>query len=153
MSTAADVQTLLRGLLAAGTALPIRWRGDDTDSSGEGALPDVPSSFLFCDFETDPATIAGFGGGRGANLYRTTGRLDVFIFVPRGDGADGVALGHAEDVAAIFRSYRDATLSCFAGSVLSGKAVGELRPPGMASEVNAYSYAIAEIELWYDQVG
>lgn len=153
MTTASAAYTVLRNRLAANTSLPIRWRGDDTDSAGSGDLPDTPTTFLFCWFEPMPAVIAGFGGGRGANLYRNQALLNIFVFVPRGDGSETVALDHGETIAAIFRSFRDSDVSCFGASVLSGGPGSDIAPPGLRSEVNLYSFALIEVELHFDQTG
>lgn len=146
-----DVSMLLS---AANLGLPIRWRGDDKDSTGAAALSDTPAPFLFCNLETEPGEIVGFGGGRGANLYRTWGYLYVYVFVPRGDGSEPLALGYGETVAAVFRSVRDAVLSVMAASVVAGGSGGELAPPGLNNNaVNSYSYALVEIRIYFDQVG
>jgi len=154
MPSITDVYASLKAILdVAGLSLPIRWRGDDTDSTGADALPDTPTPFLFCNLETDPGDIAGFGGGRGANLYRNPGYLYVYVFVPRGDGSEPLALEHGESVAVLYRSYRDSVVSVFAASVVAGGAGGTLAPPGLNSAVNAYSYALVEVLFHYDQVG
>ncbi len=154
MPSIVDVYTTMKGVLAgAGLSLPIRWRGDDKDSTGTAALPDTPAPFLYCNLQTDPGDIAGFGGGRGANLYRTSAQLYIYTFVPRGDGSEPLALEYGETVAVLYRSYRDAVVSVFAASVIAGGAGGELAPPGLSSAVNAYSYALVEILFSYDQIG
>lgn len=152
MATASEAFAVLRGILEAGLLLPLRWQNEDADSGGAVALPDTPAAFVYTIFEPQRAELVSFGGGRGQNRYRNPATLDMFVFVPRGQGL-AVAMDYAETAATLFRSYRDTTVSCFAATVYAGGSGAELRPPGLASEVNAYFYAAVEVELFYDLIG
>lgn len=126
-------------------------------STGRAALPDTPAAFIFTEFHTDRAELVSFGSGRGQNRYRNPARLDIFVFVPRGEGLQS-ALDKAEAAAALFRSYRDDNVSCFEATVYPGGMGGEiarqLSAPGLRQlEVNNYFYAIAEVDMWFDQIG
>lgn len=152
MTTATQAYGALRARLEGGMPIPLRWQNDDADSDGNAALPDTPAAFAYTEFVTDPAEIVSFGGGRGQNRYRNPARLDVYVFVPRGQGL-AVATDYAETAAALFRSYRDADVSCFGVSVFPGGSGADLKPPGLNSEVGNYWYAIAEIDLFFDLIG
>lgn len=152
MTTSSQAYAVLRGIIEAGMTIPLRWQNEDADSDGNVALPDTPEPFVYTEFLTEPAEIAGFGGGRGANLYRNPARLDLYVFVPRGAGLT-LALDYAEQAAALLRSYRDSNVSCFGTSVYPGGDGAMLQPPGLASEVNAYFYATVEVSLHFDQMG
>jgi hypothetical protein len=69
----------------------LRWQNQNEDSTGAIALPDTPAAFAYVEFETDPQQLAGYGGGRGANLYRNPARLQILVFVPKRAGAGGRA--------------------------------------------------------------
>lgn len=152
MTTATQAYQALRGVLEAGMSLPLRWQNEDADSNGAVALSDTPAAFIYTEFNTDQAELVGFGGGRFSNLYRNPARLDIYIFVPRGQGLT-VALDYAETAAALLRSYRDSSVSCFGASVYPGGDGAALQPPGLASEVNNYYYSVAEVSLFFDLVG
>lgn len=152
MTTATQAYNIIRGVIEAGMTIPLRWQNEDADSDGQVALPDVPAPFIYGEFITEQTEIAGFGGGRMSNLYRNRGRLDLYIFVPRGAGLT-FALDYAEQAAALLRSYRDSSVSCFGATVYPGGDGAALQPPGLASEVNAYFWAACEIEVQFDQVG
>lgn len=152
MTTATQAYNALRGVLEDGLAIPLRWQNEDADSDGNAALPDTPATFAYVEFNPDPGELVSFGGGRGSNRYRNPARLDIYVFVPRGQGA-AVAMNYAETAAALLRSYRDDDVSCFAASVIAGGSGADLAPPGLVSEVNAYYYALAEVDLFYDQIG
>lgn len=152
MTTATEAYAVLRGILEGGIDLPLRWQNENMDSEGNAALPDMPAAFLYTEFLADRAELVAFGGGRGQNLYRNPARLDIYVFVPRGQGL-AVALQYAETAAALFRSYRDNDVSCFAATVYPGGDGADLVPPGLRSEVNNYFYATVEIELFFDLIG
>jgi hypothetical protein len=44
-------------------------------------------------------------------------------------------------------------VSCFGASVIAGGDGALLQPPGLRSEVNAYFYAVAEIDMMFDLIG
>lgn len=150
MTTASAAYAVIRSRFEANkpaglTAL--RWQNED----GE-ALPNQPAAFAYTEFLTDQASIASYGGGRGNNRYRNPARIVVYVFVLRGEGL-AVATDLAEQVAAIFRSYRDDDISCFEASVLPGGDGADLKPPGLSSEVDNYFWAGVEIVLFFDQIG
>lgn len=149
MTTATQAFTVIRTRLEANqpSGLGLRWQNED----GE-ALPDTPAPFAYIEFLTDPAFLASFGGGRSANRYRNRARITAYVFVPRGQGLT-VATDYAEQVATVFRSYRDADISCFDASVYPGGNGADIKPPGLDSAVDNYFYAVAEISLFFDQIG
>lgn len=115
-------------------------------------LPNAPEPFVYCDVVTRPGRIAGFGGGRGANLYRNPGRLEAYCFVPAGKGV-APSLALAEQVATLFRSWRSGDLSFFAATAHPGGPGADLKPPGLRSDVGLYFWSAAECEFTFDQVG
>lgn len=137
---------------SASAPVPFRWQNENADSLGNAELPSDPSPFVYCEFITEPGRLAGYGGGRGQNLYRNPARLDAYVFVPRGEGMDE-AESIAEQVAALFRSYRDANISCFDATVYPGGDGSSLQPAGLSSPVGSYFYAVTEVSLYFDQIG
>lgn len=133
-------------------SIPLRWYGEDADSEGNVPLPDTPAPFAYADVDSDPGEIIAYGGGQGANLYLNPIRVELFVFVPSGVGLP-VALGYAETAAALFRSYRDAHISVASATVRPGGDGSQLRPPGLASEVDNYIFAAVEVDLHFYQIG
>jgi hypothetical protein len=133
-------------------AVPFRWQNENADSQGNATLPSDPSPFVYCEFITERGRLAGYGGGPGRNLYRNPARLDAYVFVPKNDGLDQ-AESIAEQVAALFRSYRDADISCFDATVYPGGDGSSLKPAGLNSVVGGYFYAATEVSLYFDQIG
>ena len=87
--------------------------------------------------------MASFGAGRGANRWRNSGRLLAHVMVPIGHGLDQAA-AWAEQIAAVFRSHRDGTVSCFAAWVDLG---------GAADADGNYFGCTAVCEFFFDQIG
>jgi hypothetical protein len=153
MTTAKEAYAALRTILEAEPGLPpLRWQNDDEDSTGAVNLPATPAPFLYTVFDTRPAELVAFGGGRYANVYRNPALLEVFVFIPKGWGLS-YALDYAETAASLFRSYRDDAVSCFAASVYPGGDGATLKPPGLPSEVSNYFWSVAEVDLYFDQRG
>ena len=153
MTTTSAAYEALRAILKGSNSLPpLRWQNEDEDSTGAVALPDVPAPFLYTEMVTEPAALVAFGGGPGRNLYRNPGRLDVWVFIPKGWGL-GYALDYAEQAAALFRSYRDADVSCFAATVHPGGDGAALKPIGLPSEASNYFWAVTEVDFYFDQRG
>jgi hypothetical protein len=150
--TASEARLVMRARIeTAAIALravpvPFRWQNEAAQ------LPDTPATFVYCEFLTGRARVAGYGGGRGRNLYRNPATFTAYVFVPKDSGLDD-AEAIAEQIAALFRSYRDDSISCFDASVHPGGDGAELKPPGLASVVGNYFYAVAEISLHFDQIG
>ena len=147
MATVAQVDAAIRARIAANyAATAVRYHNEDA------ALPDAPAPFVFVELDLDPPFYAGFGGGRGANLQRVTGEMLAHVMVPVGWGtADGFAWG--EQIAALFRSYRDADISCFEATVLSGGPGSDISVAGLGGPVDDYVYAVAEVSMFFDLVG
>ena len=55
------------------TTLPLYWQDEDNF-----ALPDEPTPFVSFELIVRRGRIAGFGAGRGANLYRTPAELNAW---------------------------------------------------------------------------
>lgn len=148
MTTVSQARAAVRSRIEANiTSVPLRWQNEDG-----GPLPDEPAPFVYAEFNTERGSIAGFGGGRGNNLYRNPARIEAYVFVPKGEGLDR-AESIAEQIATLFRSYRDQHISCFDASVYPGGDGAELTPPGLSSEVGNYFWAACEVSLHFDQIG
>lgn len=148
--TASQAIAAVRARLeAGGITFPLRWQGEDAP-----ALPDTPSTFAFIVFNNSGSGRgpAAFGGGAGQNLYRNQAVVEAFVFAPRGQGLS-VATDGAEVIAALLRSYRDSSISCFSADVIPVGEGSQITPPGLASEVSNYQCAVAEIALHFDQIG
>lgn len=130
-----------------GTTVPLRWQNENGDP-----LPDEPAPFVYTEFLNEGADIAGFGGGRGSNLYRNRAMVEAYVFVPKGEGLDA-AENIAEQIAVLLRSYRDAHISCFSATVIPGGDGAMLTPPGLTSDVGNYFWAACEVRLHFDQIG
>jgi hypothetical protein len=150
MTTAAEALTAIRSRLESGSiTFPMRWQGEDA-----GDLPDDPTTFAFIEFENFGAGRgpAAFGNGAGGNLYRNEGLINAYVFSPNGEGM-GAAMDNAEAIAARLRSFRDSSVSCFSAVVRPIGSGTSVEPPGLNSEVNNYTCAVAEIALHFDQIG
>ncbi|MES5483575.1 hypothetical protein QMZ05_12525 [Bradyrhizobium sp. INPA03-11B] len=133
-------------------AVPVRWPNEAADSLGNAALPDTPAPFVYCEFLVQNGPIAAFGGGAGNNLYRNHARLVAYALVPKNTGLDEAEM-IAEQIAALFRSYRDDTITCFEAVVYPGGDGAALHPAGLSSPVGSYFYASTESSLVFDQIG
>ena len=127
--------------------IPIRYLNDNQDP-----LPNEPAPFIFVDWVSDPGELASFGGGAGANRWRYRARCVFYVFIPAGAGLEAAA-NIAEQVATVFRGYRDSSISCFDCTVYPGGSGKALNPPGIDSAVDNYFWAAAELDLFYDLIG
>jgi len=158
MATASEARAAFRTRLAAGgityggQPVPLRWQNEAADSLGNRRLPDTPAPFVYSEFLNEGSTIVAYGGGRGGNVHRNHARVESYVFVPKGTGLDG-AEAIAEQIAALFRSYRDQHISCFEATVMPGGDGAMLKPAGLASEVGNYFWAACEVRLHFDQIG
>lgn len=163
MATAQSARQAIRtrldaaGLTSDGsTPLPLRFPNEEADSLGDVTLSDTPSPFAYIEFVNQGSRSGpvSFGGGVGQNTYRNQGRIEGYVFVPKGEGIDR-AETIAETIASLFRSYRDATISCFDASVFAGGDASALQPAGgsNAVQLGAYFYAAFEVNLFFDQIG
>lgn len=148
MATFAQVVASLKARAASQiTMLPLYW-----DKDAKPTLADEPAPFCFFVIEMDRARFIAFGGGRGNNLARTPGELQGFVFLPRDWGLEQHA-SYGEHVAAAFRSYRDDYVSCFAVEPQPVVDGSNLKPDGLASEVENYACTIVAVPFHYDHVG
>lgn len=150
MTTAAQAFAIIKAMAIADKPAKVdslRWQNEEGDP-----LPDEAVPFIYTEFLTDRGNLAGFGGGRGANLYRNRARIEAYVFVKRGDGLE-VALEIAEQYAAIFRSYRDDYISVWDATPLPGGDGSDLKPKGITSRVSNYFYACVRINLSFDLIG
>lgn len=147
MATVAAAFAALRARIDGATSLPLYWQYEDNTQ-----LPDTPASFGYVEMIVDPGFVAGFGGGVGANLHRNPGRLLVWVFTPKGQGM-AASLPVAESIAALLRTYRTSDVSCFSATVRPGGDGAAIAPPGMASAVNNYYWALVDVEISFDQIG
>lgn len=153
MTTLATAKAALKTLIDAdppteGSApLPMFWEADSIE------LPDTPAPFVYFEIVMDHAFVAGYGGGRFNNLYRNTGELHAYIFVPTETGID-LGIGYGEQVASTFRSYRSSDISCFGASVEPLGKGAELVPNGLSKGVAGSYYAtLAVVDFYFDQIG
>lgn len=156
MTTTADgalaaVKARLTGV-GNGISVTMYWLGDDAP-----ILPETPAAFVYLIFNNEGSGRggpAGYGGGRGLNLYRSRATVEAYAFAPP-TGADGMkpVMAVAETVAARLRSFRDDSISVFAADVIPVGPGSSISPPGLQSEVNNYLCAVAEIGLSFDQIG
>ncbi|MEO3386007.1 hypothetical protein [Mesorhizobium sp. CAU 1741] len=130
-----------------GSPVPLRWQNEDG-----GPLPETPAPFVYTAFLVEGGMIAGYGGGRGANLHRNSAIVESYVFVPKSWGLDD-AEAIAEQIAALLRSHRDEHISCFEATVIPGGDGAMLTPPGLTSEVGQYFWAACEVSLHFDQTG
>jgi hypothetical protein len=153
MSVTADqALAAAKARLAGGAiAFPLWWHGDPAP-----ILPDAPAAFAYLVFNNEGAggRPVAFGGGRGANLYRSRALLEAFVFDPP-TGADGMGpvMQKAETIAARLRSFRDASISCFGADVIPVGPGSSIAPPGLQSEVSNYLCAVVECAMSFDQIG
>lgn len=150
MTTVSTAWTAIKARIAGNTPpglSVLRWMNEDS-----AALPNTPAAFLYTELQTEQQFLAGFGGGSGANLWRTPARIEAYVFVPRGDGV-AVATDLAEAIAALFRGYRTTDIQCFDAAVHPLGDGANLKPPGLDSAVDNYFCALCEVNLHIDQVG
>lgn len=148
MTTVSEARGVVRARIeAAGLGAILRWPNEDGEP-----LPDVPEPIIYTEFNTDRSNLTGIGGGRGNNLYRSRARIESYVLVPKGEGLDRAeALG--EQVAALFRSYRDEHISCFDATVYPGGDGAEMTPAGGRSPAGNYFWASVEVSLFFDRIG
>lgn len=139
MATLADVHAAVKARIAANfTAIAVRYANENNQ------LPDTPAPFVFVEIDLDPSFNAAYGGGRGQNRHRTTGELLAHFMWPVGWGVED-AFAKAEEFAALFRNYRDSTMSCFAGGPMPGTG---------KTEDGSYSHcATVAVDLFFDLIG
>jgi hypothetical protein len=150
MTTASGALTAIRSRLESGSiTITMRWQGEDA-----GPIADRPTAFAFIEFENfGPGRFpAAYGNGQAGNLYRNEGLINAYVFAPNGEGI-GSAMDHAETIAARLRSFRDSDVSCFSAAVRPIGSGTSIEPPGLSSEVNNYTCAVAEIAFHFDQIG
>jgi hypothetical protein len=139
MPTVAAVQSAIRTRLEANfTAITVRWKNEDF------ILPDTPAPFVLVELIVEDHSIAGYGGGRLANLWRTDARIEAHVFMIAGT-AMATGLGYAEDICAVFRSQRVDDISYGGAEVFPGD--GEIQDGNMAH------VASTVIDLFFDKVG
>lgn len=154
MTTATGAYAVIRARLEAsvpvdsgGNPLVLRWQAEPGEP-----LPDEPAPFIYTEFLADPSSLASFGGGRAQNRYRNPATVDFYVFIPNDWGLQEVT-NIAEQVATLFRSYRDNDISCFDATVYPGGSGASIKPPGMDSEVGNYFYATVQVSLFFDLIG
>lgn len=161
MTTASAAQAAIRARLEAnrptdvhGANARLYWPNEDTDSDDHKGLPDTPTAFIYTEVVSEKSFLAGFGGGPGANLWRNPSRIEAYVFVPRGEGLAS-ATDLAEQVAVLFRGYRDpTTVQCFDATVYPLGDGRGIKPPGLSNtEVDNYFCAVCEVDLHFDLVG
>jgi len=150
MATFSDaIDVIQTRLKAAITDLELRWQNENGLP-----MPDIPAPFIFVAIEREPKStyLAGFGAGRGANLWRNPAYIVAYAFVPKNQGLK-TATDLAERVGAVFRSYRDDMISCFESSIEPGGDGASMKPPGLASEVGNYFWSLSQTTFFFDQIG
>ncbi len=140
--TIAQAYDAMRGRLTTLTPLPVYWQNENN------ILPATATPFAFALFTAFGQNIASYGGGRGANRWRTDGDLEIFVFVPVGNGLPQ-ALDYAEQMAAIFRGQRFDGVSCDSAAVDPHAAV----PSSLPDASGNYYAASAVVSFYFDQIG
>ncbi len=151
MATAKQARQAVQARLAdPSITIPILWSNEQQTTD----LPDEPTPFAYAIFDNDGPGLgpASFGDGIAANRWRNFVRVEVFVFVPQGTGAD-LADDHAEAICNRLRSYRDDTISCFGAHVRETVSGQTMTPAGVNSAAGNYWCASAEIDLFFDQIG
>lgn len=142
MPTIADVTAAIKARMTSEwphSSVPVYWENEDT------VIADTPAPFVFVSVHTDRPFLSEFGGGRGANRWRQTGRVVFSVHVPRGAGrADADTYGEA--AAVIFRGQR------FAADIDFFEA-GPIGPGGVSETNGQYWQLDVEAEFSFDQVG
>lgn len=140
MTTVATVHAAIKSRLAAQLpAVTFRYQNETAP------LPDTPATYVFVELNVLKQNLAGFGGGRFANLYRSDGFILALILMPISTAGVDAGLQLAEQVAAVFRSYRDSDISCVDATV---------RPEiGRTEEGNYTMVASVEVTVTFDQIG
>jgi hypothetical protein len=148
MPTADEALAAVRARLdGGGFAFPLYYHGEPS-----AILPDQATTFGVVVFENFGSVPAGFGGGRGQNLYRNSATVSVYVFSPFGFGQQA-ASSQAEPVASRLRSYRDDVVSIFNADVKPFGPGADFSVPGLSAETNNYQCALVEAFLTFDQTG
>jgi hypothetical protein len=154
MTTAPQAYGVLRTLIEANKPAAVTqlcWQNEDA------ALPNKPATFVYTEFRAVQASVIEIGGGRGANRHRNGAELDLFVFVPRGEGmtnAGGTGcLDLAETFAALLRPYNANGVLVEAVTVYPGGQGSALKPPGFRSEIDNYFFASVGASLRFDLRG
>jgi len=138
----------VRSLLDGGSfAFPLYYHGESSV-----ILSDVPATFGVVVFDNMGSVLAGFGGGRGSNLYRNSAVVSVYVFSPFGYGQQDVSL-QAKPVADRLRSYRDDVVSIFNADVKPFGPGADFSITGLATEVSNYQCALVEAFVTFDTTG
>jgi hypothetical protein len=151
MATAKQARQAVQARLAdASITIPLYWQNEQQTTD----LPDEPTPFGFVVFDNDGPGIgpASYGDGVGLNRWRNMARVEAFVFVPQGTGAD-LADDYAEAICARLRGYRDDIISCFGAHVRETVSGQTMTPAGVNSAAGNYWICVAEIDLWFDQLG
>lgn len=140
MTTVATVHAAIKSRLAAQLpAVTFRYQNETAP------LPDTPATYVFVELIVIRQFLAGYGSGRFGNLYRNEGFIQALVLVPISTAGVDAGLQLAEQVAAVFRSYRDTDISCFDATV---------RPEfGRTEEGNYAHIASVEASILFDQIG
>lgn len=149
-TTASQAYSAIRGRIEASITIPLYWQGENGPP-----LPNPPAPFAFIMFNNEGSGgyPISFGGGVGNNTYRNQCLVEAFCFSPSNDTLLS-ALGVAESIAALFRSYRDEYVSCFSADVIPIGPGSSISLPGMSDTIFAdYQCVVAEVEMFFDQVG
>jgi hypothetical protein len=150
-TTEAQARAAVRAQLPdSAFAFPLYWQGDDAPT-----LPDTPAPFAFVVFNNEGSgrRPTGFGGGRGANLYRNQALVEAFVFSPIGSETGAApASDRAELIAGRLRSYRDGDINVKSADVIFIGPGSSISLPGLGP-VSNYQCAVAEIALSFDQIG
>ena len=139
MTTVAAAQAVIRARLEAQLpALSFKWQNESF------IVPNTAAPFAHVELIVEGMEFAGFGGGRFANLQRTTGRIEAQVMV-RANTAVATGYATAEDIAAVFRSFRDEDISCFTAEVF---------PEFGRTEDGNYNHVATVIcDLHFDKIG
>lgn len=115
MTTASEALTAIKAQAATFTAIPIRWANDN-----DGPVPDDPTAFVYAHFVIDREDIAGYGGGRGSNLWRCYGYVEFIVMTLLDSGMED-GLVYADQLASLYRGQRLSEISFWEATVSPGE--------------------------------
>jgi hypothetical protein len=160
MTTATQAYASIRSLIEANKPAAVtamRWQDEAQDSNGNTSLPDTAATFIYTEFLADKSFVVERGGGVGNLRNRCPAHLEIFVLTPKGQGlvvADGSgSLNIAEAIAAFIRPYRLNGVTVESATAYPGGDGADLKPKGLDSAVDNYSWSAVEVDLYFDLIG
>lgn len=131
----------LKDALVAGWAhadVPLRYQND------EAPLPDTPSPFVLVEVLGQAGGgHVGWGGGRGNNIWRQLGRVEMHVFIPTGWGPE-TAWTYAQEIASLLEGKGFSDVQCWEATIDGG---------GRDADQGNYWLVTAVVFFSFDRVG